>query len=207
MDTRNNRLLVNVLAGMTITTIALELPALAVPQPAPILMAQVACVVTTRTAVFVTANPSDPAVLPGLPLTAGTAVALVKPLPIDPPARIEITNPSGFVDFAALNCGRPTAKTTACRKVRDTIPSTDVRRDSRRDAPLIAAVRAGQAVFVTQTNAVTTARQVANGESWVEVDLQRTFGRNFGISPSVGWLSNTQPNVPASSLVTATPCP
>jgi hypothetical protein len=205
MDTRNNRLSVRVLAGMTIATIALELPVLAVPQPAPMLMAQVACVVSTRTAVFVTANPSDPAVLPGLPLRAGTPVALVKPLPSDPPARIEITNPRGFVDFAALDCGKPTPpppKTTVCRRVRYTVSSVDVRRNSSYGSNSIAAVGAGQTVYVTQTGGVTTSRKDANGEAWIEVDLQKTFGKNFGISPSFGWLPNTAPNDPRGPLVT-----
>lgn len=203
MDTKNNRLSVRVLAGMTIATIALELPVLAVPQPAPMLVAQVACVVSTRTAVFVTANPSDPAVLPGLPLKAGTPVALVKPLSSPPPARIEITNPRGFVDFAALDCGKPAAKTTACRKLRDTFP-IDVFREPMRDANPIAAAGPSQSVFVTQTNGVTTSQQNANGEVWVEVDLQQTFGKNFGILSRVGWLSNTAPGSSRSALVNCT---
>lgn len=204
MDTRNNRILVRVVAGMTIATIALELPVLAVPQPAPMLVAQkvVACVVSKPTSAFRTADPRDPEVLPNRFLRAGTAVALVQPLPAVPPARVQI-NPSGFVDFAALNCGTvqpPPQKTTACRKLRDAVP-IDVLREPRRGANPIAATGAGQSVFVTQTNGVTTSQQNANGEVWVEVDLQRTFGRNFGISPSFGWLHNTAPGSSRSALV------
>ncbi len=204
MDTRNNRLSVRVLAGMTIATIALELPVLAVPQPAPMLVAQVACVVTKTTSVYRTATPGDPEVLPNRPLRVGTAVALVEPLPANPPARVQV-KPNGFVDYAALDCGRPTpppSKTTACRKVRDTVSLVDVRRNSSYGANSIAAVGAGQKVFVTQMGGVTTSRKDANGEAWIEVDLQQTFGRNFGISPSFGWLPNTAPNDPRGPLVT-----
>jgi|GEM_PF-831556 len=211
MDTRNNRILVRVVAGMTIATIALELPVHAVPQPAPMLMAQgeVACVVSKTTSVYRTANPSDPEVLPNRPLRVGTAVALVEPLPSIPPARVQV-QPNGFVDYAALNnCGRPITpvnptnptKTSACRKVRNTVFSMEVRRNSSRGATPIAAVGADQTVYVTQTGGATTSRRDANGEVWVEVDLQRTFGRNFGISPSVGWLSNSDPSDPRSTLV------
>jgi len=65
----------------------------------------------------------------------------------------------------------------------------------------IAAVGANQRVYITQVGGVTTSRKDANGEIWVEVDLQRTFGRNFGISPSFGWLSNTEPSDRRSTLV------
>lgn len=208
MDTRTNRPSVRVLAGMTIAAIALELPVLAVPQPAPMLVAQVACVVTKTTSVYRTANPSDPEVLPNRPLKVGTAIALVEPLPATPPARVQV-KPNGFVDYAALDCGRPptpvtptpSPKTTACRKVRDTVLSMEVRRNSSRGATPIAAVGANQTVYVTQTGGVTTSRKDGNGEVWVEVDLQRTFGRNFGISPSFGWLSNSEPSDPRSTLV------
>ncbi len=208
MATRNNRLSVRVLAGMTIATIALELPVFAGPQPAPMLMAQVACVVSKTTSVYRTANPSDPEVLPNRPLRVGTAVALVEPLPTNPPARVQV-QPNGFVDYTALNCGRPPTpvnptnptKTSACRKVRNTVFSMEVRRNSSRGATPIAAVGADQTVYVTQTGGVTTSRKDANGEVWVEVDLQRTFGRNFGISPSFGWLSNSEPSDPRSTLV------
>ncbi len=217
MDTRNNRLSVRVLAGMTIATIALELPVHAVPQPAPMLVAQgaVACVVSKTTSVYRTVNPSDPEVLPSRPLRVGTAVALVEPLPTNPPARVQV-QPNGFVDYTALNCGRPITpvnstnptKTSACRKVRNTVSLMDVRRNFSRGSNLIAAVGADQTVYVTQTGGVTTSRRDANGEVWVEVDLQRTFGRNFGIpAPSVGWLVNSTFNNPQSTLVNAVPCP
>jgi hypothetical protein len=203
----DRKLSVRVLAGMIITTIAVELPVLAIPQPAPILVAQVACVVSKTTSVFRTANPKDPEVLPMRPLKVETAVVLAEPLPSVPPARVQI-KPTGFVDYAALDCGRPTTpvtpsgpKTTACRKVRNTVTSMAVRRESSRGAAAIAAVGADQSVYITQTGGVTTARKDANGEVWVEVDLQRTFGRNFGISPSFGWLSNSEPNDSRSTLV------
>lgn len=205
----DRRVSVRVLAGITIATIALELPVHAVHQPAPMLVAQVACVVTKTASVYRTANPRDPEVLPNRPLRVGTPVALVESLPSVPPARVQI-NPNGFVDYTALNCGRPVTpvnptnptKTSACRKVRNTIVATDVRRDSRRGAAAIAAVGADQQVYVTQTGGVTTSRRDANGEVWVEVDLQRTFGRNFGVSPSFGWLVNSTANNPQSTLVT-----
>ncbi|KAM3093534.1 hypothetical protein ACKFKG_19160 [Phormidesmis sp. 146-35] len=209
MNKVNDRsLLVRVLAGVTIATIAVELPVLAVSRPAPMRLAQVACVVSKTTSVFRTPNPRDPEVLPIRPLNVGTAVALVEPLPSVPPARVQI-KPSGFVDYAALDCGRPTTpvtppnatKTSVCRLVRSTVISMDVRRDSKRGAAAIAAVGANQRVFVTQVGGVTTTRKDANGEVWVEVDLQRTFGRNFGISPSFGWLSNSEPADPRSTLV------
>ena len=208
----DRRVAIRVLAGITIATIALELPVHAVPQPAPMLVAQgvIACVVSKTTPVFVSADPRDPTVLPSRPLSVGTAVALAKPLPSSPPTRVEI-KPSGFVDYAALNCGKSTpnlTKTTACRKVKNTVDSMDVRRDSSRSSTVIAAVGKGQVVFVTQTGGVTTSRQVAKDETWVEVDLQRTFGKNFQIpSPSLGWLPNTQPGVPGSTLGNAVPCP
>ena len=200
----DRRLPVRILAGITIATIGLELPVLAVPT-APMLVAQVACVVSKTTPVFRTANPSDSEVLPRRPLTVGTAVALVEPLPSVPPARVQI-NPNGFVDFAALNCGKPptpppTTKTSVCRTVRNTVTSIAVRREPRRGSQSIAAVGANQRVYITQTRGVTTSIKDANGEIWVEVDLQRSFGRNFGISPSFGWLSNTEPNDSRSTLV------
>ena len=207
----DRRVAIRVFAGITIATIALELPVLAAPQPAPMLVAQVACVVKNTTSAFVSADPKDPTVLPILPLRVRTPVALAQPLPINPPARVQIINPNGFVDFAALDCGKSTpnlTKTTACRKVKNTVDSMDVRRDSSRSSTVIAAVGKGQVVFVTQTGGVTTSRQVAKDETWVEVDLQRTFGKNFQIpSPSLGWLPNTQPGVPGSTLGNAVPCP
>jgi len=210
MDTRNNRILVRVVAGMTIAAIALELPVLAVPQPAPMLMAQkvVACVVSKSISAFKTADPKDPEVLPNRFLKAGTAVALTQPLPTVPPARVQI-NPSGFIDFAALDCGSPTSpgKTTACRAVKDTISSATVFQVPNNPNTSLAAVGAGQPVYVRQTAGVTNS-QLVNGGSWVEVDLQQTFGRNFGVKSLVGFLSNTQPGVPGSTLAVSTPpCP
>ena len=209
MPKMNDRKLpVRILSGIAIATIGLELPVLAVSKPAPMLLAQqVACVVSKTTPVFRTANPNDSEVLPNRPLKNGAAVILAEPLPTVPPARVQI-KPNGFVDYAALNCGRPPVdttkpptKTTACRTVRETVSSMEVRRESRRTAQAIAAVGASQRVFVTQTGGATTSRQDANGEVWVEVDLQRTFGKNFGISPSFGWLSNTVPSDSRSTLV------
>ncbi|MGV0026317.1 hypothetical protein [Phormidesmis priestleyi] len=211
----DRKLSVRVLAGMTIATIsssylqgvALELPVLAVSQPSPMLVAQLACVVSKTTSVYKTANPSDPEVLPNRPLRVGTAVPLAEPLPSVPPARVQI-RPNGFVDYAALDCGRPTTpvtppttKTSVCRTVRNSVIAMEVRREPRRGAAAIAAVGANQRVYVTQLGGVTTSRKDANGEVWVEVDLQRTFGRNFGISPSFGWLSNSVPSDPRSTLV------
>ncbi len=198
-----------ILAGMTIATIAV-LPAVAVSQPAPMRVAQRSCVVSKTTSVFRTANPSDPEVLPSRPLMVDDPVTLAEPLPSVPPARVQIIRPkNGFVDYAALNCGRSTppvtppnaTKTSVCRTVRNTVIAMDVRRDSRRGAAAIAAVGADQRVYITQVGGVTTSRKDANGEIWVEVDLQQTFGRNFGISPSFGWLSNTEPSDPRSTLV------
>lgn len=206
MNTRNNRLSVRVLAGVTIATIVLELPVLAVPQPAPMLMAQVACIVSKTTSVYRTANPSDPEVLPNRFLIKGDAVALREPLPNVSPARVQISKQNGFVDLAALiNCGKPTPpspKTTACRKVRNTVSSMEVRRDHSYGANLIAAVGAGQPVYVTQTGGVTTSRKDADGEAWMEVDLQKTFGEKFQISSGFGWMLNTAPDDPRGPLVT-----
>ena len=197
---------IRVLAGITIATIALELPVHAVPQPASMRVAQgaIACIVSKTTPVFVTSDPTDSTVLPNRPLSVGTPVALAQPLPNNPPARIQI-KPNGFVDYAALDCGKPTTtpppgKTTACRKVKNNVRSATVHRVPSNAGILIAAVGAGQPVYVTQTGGATTSRKDANGGVWVEVDLQRTFGRNFGIpAPSLGWLSNTQP-VPGGTL-------
>ncbi len=190
---------IRVLAGVTIATIALELPVQAVPPPAPMLVAQgaIACVVSKTTPVFVSADPRDPTVLPSRPLSVGTPVALAKPLPSSPPTRVEI-KPSGFVDSAALNCGVPPGKTTACRKVKNNISSATVRQKPSNVGMSIAAVGAGQPVYVTQMGGVTTSQKDTNGEVWVEVDLQRTFGQNFGFR--AGWLSNTPPGVPGGTL-------
>ena len=203
----DRRVAIRVLAGITIATIALELPIHAVPQPAPMRVAQgaVACVVSKTTPVFVTSDPADSTVLPSRPLSVGTLVALAQPLPNNPPARIQI-KPSGFVDSAALNCGRPIlppnptnpGKTTACRKVKNNVSSATVRQKPSNVGMLIAAVGAGQPVYVTQMGGVTTSQKDTNGEVWVEVDLQRTFGQNFGFR--AGWLSNTQPGVPGGTL-------
>ena len=198
----DRRVAIRVLAGITIATIALELPVHAVPQPAPMLVAQVACVVSKTTPVFVTSDPTDSTVLPNRPLNVGTAVALAQPLPNNPPARIQI-KPNGFVDYAALDCGKPTTtpppgKPTACRKVKDNVRSATVHRVPSNAGILIAAVGAGQPVYVTQMGGVTTSQKDTNGEVWVEVDLQRTFGQNFGFR--AGWLSNTQPGVPGGTL-------
>ena len=198
----DRRVAIRVLAGITIATIALELPVHAVPQPAPMLVAQVACVVSKTTPVFVTSDPTDSTVLPNRPLNVGTAVALAQPLPNNPPARIQI-KPNGFVDYAALDCGKPTTtpppgKPTACRKVKNNVSSATVRQKPSNVGMLIAAVGAGQPVYVTQMGGVTTSQKDTNGEVWVEVDLQRTFGQNFGFR--AGWLSNTQPGVPGGTL-------
>lgn len=204
----DRRLPVSLVTGIVIATIGLELPVLAVSQPAPMLVAQVACVVKKQTAVYTTANPGDPETT-GRTLTVNTAVALAAPLPTNPPTRLQI-KPSGFVDYAALDCGRDqppstsnSSKTTACRKLRNTINSIYVFREPSWGAKPIAPVVANQSIYVTQTNGVTTSQIAADGKGWVEVDLQGTFGKNFGISPSVGWLPNTNPdpNDQTSTLV------
>lgn len=200
----DRRLPVRLLAGITIATIGLELPVLAVPQPAPVLVAQVACVIRKKTAVYTTANPQDPEVQ-GRTLAVDTAVGLAAPLPTVPPARVQI-KPNGFVDYAALDCGREqtspsSPQKSVCRKVRDTVTLKYVLQEPKGEAQMIAPVAANMSVWVTQTDGLITSRRYANGEAWVEVDLQRTFGKNFGISSSVGWLSNTDPDNPMSTLV------
>jgi len=201
----DRRLSVSLLAAISIAAIELELPVLAVPQPAPVQVAQVACVIRKQAAVYTTEDPEDPEVLPRT-LTVGTAVALTAPLPTVPPMRVQINKPQGFVNYASLDCGRErkpltSAKTTACRKVRNTVNSMYVFREPSWAEKTIERVFAGQSVYVTQSGGVTTSRVDANGEGWVEVDLQRTFGRNFGISSGVGWLSNTDPNSQLTTLV------
>lgn len=201
---------VSILAGITIATLSLELPVLAVLQPAPMLVAQVACVVTKRTAVYTTANSGDPEVL-GRILADGTAVALTEPLPSVPPARVQI-KPNGFVAYAALNCGRPLVpppdesrpplpKPSLCRTVRNTVPSWNVRLKPSQDAKVLALVKAGQRVYVTQTGGGITSYKDAKGEVWVEVDLQRTLNPTFPIVSNVGWLSNSVPDDARTTLV------
>ena len=202
----DRRVAIRVLAGITIAPIALELPVHAVPQPAPMLVAQVACVVSKTTPVFVTSDPTDSTVLPNRPLNVGTAVALAQPLPNNPPARIQI-KPNGFVDYAALDCGKPTTtpppgKPTACRKVKDNVRSATVRRVPSDVGIFVVEVNARDSVYVTQTGGGTTFQTDSFGAEWVEVDLPRTFGgRNFGVrAPSFGWLLNTRPRVTGSTL-------
>lgn len=213
MDDR--RLSVKVLVGITIAAIGLELPVLAVPPPSPLLVAQVACVVNKTTPVFTTANPEDSAALLSLPLTDGTAVVFVAPLPTNPPARVQIKKPSnGFVDYAALDCGRtlpppPQAKSSVCRIVKNTLGSVYVFREPNWQSKPIASAAANQPVYVTQLkgSASVTSQRDANGGVWVEVDLQKTFGKNFGISPSVGWLFNSSPGDSNTTLGTGNRCP
>ncbi|XHX75831.1 MAG: hypothetical protein RBJ76_15405 [Stenomitos frigidus ULC029] len=206
----DRRLAVSLLAGITIATIGSELPVLARPQAAPMLVAQVACVVTKRTAVYTTANPGNPQVQ-GRVLANGTAVALTEPLPSVPPTRVQI-KPNGFVAYAALDCGRPPMppidpvvtpppKTSLCRMVRNTVPFWNVRLEPNQEAKVLALVKAGQRVYVTQTGAAITSYKNANGEVWVEVDLQRTLNPTFPIVSDVGWLSNSVPNDPRTTLV------
>jgi hypothetical protein len=209
----NRRLPVTMLAGMAIATIGLELPVLAVPQPAPILVAQIACVVKKQTAVFTSEDPRDPEVLNRI-LPVGTPIALVEPLSSQPPYRVEI-KPTGFVPYVALDCGRrppgpqtsTPPKTSVCRLVRSTVNFMYVRQDAGRQAPTISdgagqpvILRGNERVFVTQTGEKITSRGV-NGEGWVEVDLKRTFGTDFGIRSGFGWLSNTDPGDSMSTLV------
>lgn len=129
----DRRLPVSLLAGMAIATIGLDLPVVAVAQPTPILVSQVvACVVIKRTAVYTSADPSDPEVL-GRILTVDTPVALAAPLSTRPPIRVQI-KPNGFVDYAALDCGNKQSpisspNTTSCRKVRNTLNPIYVFRD------------------------------------------------------------------------------
>ena len=201
---------VSLLVGITIATISSELPVLALPQAAPMLVAQVACVVTKRTAVYTTANPGNPQVQ-GRILADGTAVALTEPLPSVPPARVQI-KPNGFVAYAALDCGRPPipvidpvppppSKPSLCRTVRNPVPSWNIRLEPNQDAKVLALVKAGQRVYVTQTGAAITSYKDANAEVWVEVDLQRTLNPTFPIVSNVGWLSNSVPNDPRTTLV------
>ena len=207
-NVNDRRLPVGLLMGMTITTIGLELPAFAVPQQSSILVAQVACVTRKQTAVFTTVNPGDPEVL-GI-LASSTPVALTAPLQTNPPARVQI-KPRGFVTYTALDCGRqdstggapttPPTPNSACRTVRNTIDSIYVFREPSWGANPIMPVVANQLVYVTQTSGSTTTRSDENGAVWVAVDLQRTFGKNFGLSPSVGWLVSADPNGQMSTLV------
>lgn len=211
----DRRFSVKVLVGMTIATIGLELPVLAVPQPSPLLVSPVACKVSKTTPVYKTANTGNSEALMRS-LLAGTLVGLAGTLLDDKPARVQIDQPSnGFVDYAALDCGRtptvpppgpqpnpPLQKTSACRKVRNTVISMAVRQEPSRRAAEIDRVGAGQIVYVTQTGGATTSRPGANGEVWVEVDLQRTFpSMNFDPSLSFGWLSNSEPGDQRTTLV------
>ncbi|WP_146141268.1 hypothetical protein [Stenomitos frigidus] len=198
----------SLLAGMTIATIGLELPVLAAPQPAPVLVSQVACRVSNRIsmiAVYTTANPQNPEVL-GRNLRGGTLIGLAETLTVRPPERIQITDPiNGFVAYTGLDCGRsssnPSTKTTACRKVRSDIVNANVFRAPNWNSSPIAPIDVTRPVFVTQTAGRTTSFTDVNGEVWVEIDLQLTFSRNFGLSPSVGWLPATDPNSQLSTLV------
>lgn len=211
MDDR--RLSVRVLVGIMTATIGLELPVLAVLPPSPLLVSQVACKVIKTTPVYITANVGDSEALPIRPLPINTLVALAEALPGVPPARVQINQPTnGFVDVAALDCGRtsppvvsppPTqGKLSVCRTVKTTLGSVYVFRESNWQSKPIAPVNADQPVYVTQlrgSQSVTSQRDV-NGGVWVEVDLQKTFSRNFGISPSVGWLFNSSPGDPNTTL-------
>lgn len=62
-------------------------------------------------------------------------------------------------------------------------------------------VVANQPVYVTQTGGSTTTIQDSKGDTWIGIDLQRTFGRNFGLSSNMGWLHSTDPNDPQSSTL------
>ncbi|XGV94868.1 MAG: hypothetical protein ACAF41_19265 [Leptolyngbya sp. BL-A-14] len=200
-----HRLPVSLFTGMAIATIGLELPMVAVAQPAPVLVSQVvACVVIKKTAVYTSADPSDPEVQ-GRILTVDTPVALAVPLSTRPPVRVQI-KPNGFVDYAALDCGNrespiSSPNATSCRKVRDTLNPIYVFRDPSWGAQPLGRVVANQSVYVTQTGGSTTTIQDSNDDTWIGIDLQRTFGRNFGLSPSTGWLYSTDPNDPQSSTL------
>lgn len=199
---KDYRLPVSLLAGITI--IGLDFPARAVAHPAPTLISQVvACVVAKKTAVYTSADPSDPEVL-GRILTVDTPVALAAPLSTRPPVRVQI-KPNGFVDYAALDCGnRPSpisSSNSTCRKVRNTLHPIYVFRDPSWGAQPLDRVVASQPVYVTQTAGGTTTIQDSNNDTWIGIDLQRTFGRNFGLASNTGWLHSTDPNDPQSSTL------
>jgi hypothetical protein len=207
MDDR--KLSVRVLVGMTIAMIGLELPVFAVPPSSPLLMSQVACKVIKTTPVYKTANTGDSeSLMSSLPV--GTLVGLAGTLPGVPPARVQIDQPmSGFVDYAALDCGRTSpstqAKSSVCRTVKNTPGSVSVfRAPNWQSKPIDRAVlAAGQRVYVTQpkgSGSITSQRD-AKGGVWVEVDLEKTFnGKNFGILSRVGWLFNSSPGDPNTTL-------
>lgn len=200
------RLSVSILVGMAIASIGLELPGFAVPQPAPVLVSQVACKVSSNMiAVYETAK-SDEEVVGTL--RRGTLVGLVRPLSMSSTPRVEIDQPMiGFVSRAALNCGTapPTVikppTTTACRTVRDSIPLKYVFEKADGQSRMLATVSAKMRVWVTQTGGGITHKDI-DGVNWVQVDLQRTFqGEKFGVASGFGWLSNTDPVNQLSTLV------
>ena len=201
------KLPVGIWVGMTIATIGLKVPVFAFPQPSSLLVAQTACVVSKQTPVFRTANPDDSEALSIRPLSVGTAVVFAAPLPPNPPARVPI-KPRGFVDFAALDCGDsstvvppPSQSTSVCRTVRDSVPLKYVFAETDGQSRILAPVSAKMEVWVTRTAGGGVTHKNTDGVDWVQVDLQRTFSKNFGIASGFGWLSNTDPGEQLSTLV------
>jgi hypothetical protein len=142
----------------------------------------------------------------------GTEVELVKtPDPSSSFAQINL-NPPRFIESRNLQmCGTalPTTPTTptpvksdACRMVNSTLASTiDVVREPRNNSIVIAQVNPKQRVYVTKFSDGRTVIVEGEGRRWVQLDLQQSFGRNFGLKPAVGWMYNSDIGSSYSNLV------
>jgi len=197
----NYKISLGLSVGLAIATTGFALPTRAVPAQTLMVVAQTACVVRKTTPVFTTANPQDSEVLPILPLSPGTPVGFAAPLPVAPPPRVQITNPNGFVDYAALNCGGAVQSPSACRRVRSTLNSAYIFREPNWGANPVGQVTANQTVYVNQVSGKVFTQTDPNGLVWLQVNLQRTFGRNFGIPSGAGWLPNQDPGDVGATLV------
>lgn len=142
----------------------------------------------------------------------GTEVELVRfPDPTSNFAQINL-NPPRYIESRNLQmCGTPLPPITpsptpgsssACRVVNGKLAGAiEVVREPNTNSIVITQANPRQQVFVTQFSDGRTVIVEREGRRWVQLDLQRSFGRNFGLNPPVGWMFNSEIGSPFSNLV------
>lgn len=141
----------------------------------------------------------------------GTEVELVRfPDPTSNFAQINL-NPPRYIESRNLQmCGTslppivtpPTGQPSACRVVNSKLAGAiEVVREPNLNSIVITQANPRKQVYVTQFSDGRTVIVEREGRRWVQLDLQRSFGLNFGLNPAVGWMFNAEIGSPFSNLV------